>query len=1287
MGIFAWKSSNDRVVALSLLAAVLTANAVGLAPELTISRVDLNDNVMHYPLIAGMVQAIERGDNPFDWWAPEWSLGYPVLRTYQPLGHAIVASAYFALFKSVSLMTVFVWVRYLSVALLPLTFFITARLLSRPPLTAAAAAILSPLISTQGLYGIEYGSYLWAGSGLFAQAIACHFTLLTIGFAYRAIRNGRLLAVTGLLLGLTFLAHFIYGYIAALTICLLALMPDRDTPRAARIGRTVWVGAIAFVVAAFELLPLWLDGSIINHSLWEMTAKWDSFGAIQVTKWLFTGELLDHGRLPVLTLLAAAGAVMYFRDVVDLRKSRDAADTFILLGATLWILMFFGRPFWGPLLTLAGVLPDVQLHRVIGGVHIFLVLLAATQLSAMWRALSGKIHIAAVALITIILLFPMVRERERYLANNRKWGYASLTAYEANRPAIEKAVTMARERGGRAFAGLAASWGRTFKIGDPTLYAYLSEARMPALSLMFHSMSLTSEIMTLFDETDAVQYRLFDVRTVIAPSNGSVRLARFLAPLLRTGPLEIYAAPGNSHFDIVDAAFAVKTSRNNFYDINDRWMSSDWVANRRHLLLDFYDDAPGAMERIPADAPLPPSAPHSPPGAVLYEHQEGDEYRAEVQAARDSYVLFKETWHKNWRALVDGQPVRTAMLSPGFVGIPVAAGRHRVSLNYQPEKWQAILAAGGFLIGLFLIALERRRLLPEVVFPRFVATPRVRIAFGLAILALPVCASLATSRLPLGHDATEYLPRVVEFHQNISNGILLPRWAPDLSHGAGQPLFLFNPPMFYYLAEFWHLLGFDFVVAMNLACIAIVVATAVGSFLLGRLHFGDAGGWIASAACLYAPYFAVDLYVRTAWAEFAAFPFFVFSLYAFGAYVKERRRAHLLLGASAFAGVLISHNAAALLFAPLLAVFICVGAWTARSWKVLAYQSGALALALALAAFVWIPSLLMQKFVQVAKLIHESNYTDHFVYLHQFFDSAWGYGVSVPGDQDGMSFDLGSGHMALMLIAIAGAIRFRRAIVVPWVGLFAGAALVLCWMMTANAGWIWADVPMLQIVSFPWRWLGPVAVAIAACAAAVAVFPAFVGRWKWEVLAGAMLLLILPNTGHLHPKDVQDVDLRFWSPEEIATRGVEVTSFDEYRPVWMRTLPLFNPRRARVVSGDAEIHETGRSPLSWSGRVDAVTPAIVEMSTAYFPGWSVRVDGNPVAALPSDGLGLIRFQTPPGNHQVAVTWNRTATVWIADGISSLALCVWAFCMWLALRKTRSDILASGGSRLPARSKA
>src|ERR1039457_5717685 len=155
------KLSRENLLALVLLLTVLGMSAAGLWPELSISRVDLNDNVFHFTLVERMVQAVEHGVNPLDCWSPEWSLGSPVLRTYQPLAHTLVALVYFALGKSAALMTVFVWIRFLAVVLLPLSFFVSARLMGLAPLTAAAAAMLAPLISTNFLYGVEYGSYTW----------------------------------------------------------------------------------------------------------------------------------------------------------------------------------------------------------------------------------------------------------------------------------------------------------------------------------------------------------------------------------------------------------------------------------------------------------------------------------------------------------------------------------------------------------------------------------------------------------------------------------------------------------------------------------------------------------------------------------------------------------------------------------------------------------------------------------------------------------------------------------------------------------------------------------------------------------------------------------------------------------------------------------------------------------------------------------------------------------------------------------------------------------------------
>src|SRR5262249_56920233 len=102
----------------------------------------------------------------------------------------------------------------------------------------------------------------------------------------------------------------------------------------------------------------------------------------------------------------------------------------------------------------------------------------------------------------------------------------------------------------------------------------------------------------------------------------------------------------------------------------------------------------------------------------------------------------------------------------------------------------------------------------------------------------------------------------------------VPRWAPDLGNGGGQPLFLFTPPLIYYLAEIWYLLGCQTTTAYNLACVVIIVASAVFMRLLGQLYFGRAGGWLAAAAYIYSPYFHVDPFFRQTLARFSAFSFF-----------------------------------------------------------------------------------------------------------------------------------------------------------------------------------------------------------------------------------------------------------------------------------------------------------------------------------------------------------------------------------------------------------------------------
>jgi hypothetical protein len=553
--------------------------------------------------------------------------------------------------------------------------------------------------------------------------------------------------------------------------------------------------------------------------------------------------------------------------------------------------------------------------------------------------------------------------------------------------------------------------------------------------------------------------------------------------------------------------------------------------------------------------------------------------------------------------------------------------------------------------------------------------PRLTIRNAILVLAciafvLPVCFSLFTALLPDGHDTLEYLPRMVEFHRNISEGILFPRWAPDLVRGAGEPLFAFNPPMIYYLAEFWHLVGFDFITALNLACIVLVIASSIGMFLLARLYFGDWGAWLATAAYLYAPYFAVDLYVRGALAEFAAFPFYAFALYGLGAYAQTRERRFLLIGTLAYAGILFSHNAAALFFTPLLLGFVLLTAWTERSWNVIANQVFGWLLGLGLAACVWIPSLAERQFVGLDRLLKGSlRYSNHFVSPLLLVNSPWIYGTSAVSEKIGISFSLGWSHLLLLVLVFGLALKFRKSADWRWLAFFFAALVVICFMMTSYAAPVWEHVALLQYVQFPWRLLGPACFCLALLIAPLGQLLKSLPRWRPLLFGLALALVIVPNLAHNFPRRYRHELLSEWAPERLAARGVEATTAFEYVPRWVIAWPI--PfQGVRIVSGSASTNQTSRTVISWSGDVNATTPVTAELFITWFPGWTVLVDDHPVAAGPAETTGLIRFDIPAGSHHIEAVWKRTAPRWIGDLVSWLSLLTLAVMFLFYWRKPK-----------------
>lgn len=93
----------------------------------------------------------------------------------------------------------------------------------------------------------------------------------------------------------------------------------------------------------------------------------------------------------------------------------------------------------------------------------------------------------------------------------------------------------------------------------------------------------------------------------------------------------------------------------------------------------------------------------NPVGVAAIQRQSPGRLEVSTSAAATNLLVTNQSWHRGWRATIDGQPAAAERIYGDFVGCVVPAGKHRVELKFQPDSLRhgALLSAGG-LAGLVL---------------------------------------------------------------------------------------------------------------------------------------------------------------------------------------------------------------------------------------------------------------------------------------------------------------------------------------------------------------------------------------------------------------------------------------------------------------------------------------------------------------------------------------------------------------------------------------------------------
>lgn len=514
----------------------------------------------------------------------------------------------------------------------------------------------------------------------------------------------------------------------------------------------------------------------------------------------------------------------------------------------------------------------------------------------------------------------------------------------------------------------------------------------------------------------------------------------------------------------------------------------------------------------------------------------------------------------------------------------------------------------------------------------------------LAIAAPTVKNILRPGFFPM-HDDIQAM-RVMEMDKCIKDFQIPCRWVPDMGYGYGYPQFNYYGPLPYYLMEVFHLGGFGYLDSVKAGLVLLTLVSVFGMYLLGKSLWGSAGGMVSAILYTYAPYRALDFYVRGDIAELAALAIFPFLFWSVREILLGKKKTVIWLAFSV-AALLTSHNISTLIFTPILGLWAIFIVLTNKGEIMPHLRERIIALifggiwGILLGAFFLIPAWFEKGYAHIETLLlGYFNYLAHFVSINQtLFSTYWNYGSSEPGPWDEIYLGTGFLHWIIPLISllVLYVIRkkkeFRTVLflsVIGWASLF---------LTHEKSTFIWNYIQILSYLQFPWRFLIIATFVFSLAAGSLAnIFE----KGKLTLLGIVFLASLFMYSGYFHPsKWLNIADSDKFSGQNWTLQ--QTISIFDYLPIFAKAPPgSAAPSKPVFIEGKGEISAGSIKSNSqeWDIKVES-KGAIIELPTFYFPVWKVSVDGKEVKIDYANDLGLIRFDMGAGSHKVTAKLTDT----------------------------------------------
>lgn len=522
------------------------------------------------------------------------------------------------------------------------------------------------------------------------------------------------------------------------------------------------------------------------------------------------------------------------------------------------------------------------------------------------------------------------------------------------------------------------------------------------------------------------------------------------------------------------------------------------------------------------------------------------------------------------------------------------------------------------------------------------------------------------------HDDVQVV-RVFEMYQSLRFGDIPPRWSANLLFGHGYPLYIFYSPLPYFIGALFSFIVPNFLIATKFVFILSFIIGPVGIYFLTKEWWGKLPALISAVAFSYAPYRAVDVFVRGNLGEFFSFSFFpvVFwiNLKLLRIFNQKNRNCWRLIFIFALFLLEISHNISCFIFLLFLGIynlyFIFFETEKKLRLKTVVYLLGIVFFSLILSSFYLVPLLYESKFVLVGQF-RDSPYSQYFLTLKKLWDSSWGWG-GYTDKTDAVSLQLGK---TLIIFSLLASI-FNYFIKKPGRKLIIFFTLNLFFFVFMEIGasdFIWSRLTILHFFQFPWRLhiLTTLFLSIL-CGSFIYLINVTFCRKKKNctlVLVLSIFIIVLFITENLKlfkPRIYSD-----------APAVSETTTWDdEYLPKWVKIKPKdYTGEKIKFVEGKGKIVNEEWGYLTKKFVVDGKSAnSTIEIAHVYYPGWEVYINKKKGEINYDNNYGLMRVTVPEGKNNIEFVFKRTPWRLASELVSIVGVVIFLYWCFSELHKS------------------